>query len=373
MKTDLTYVSDELKKKKLPRAIPAAHSGELTVQEFENAFVAPFINFSVSLGGVITKCKNAVDDNEKKCDTSKYDFSKIDIEHKTIIYIGYIDNCFGHYFTDALRKLWFLSTDDGREMTTQGVEVVYVGMSPLQKVALEIFRLAGINTDTFRHIDKLTLFDTIVVPENCFCHLPQTKAYPYHIAWGQMIDRIINNAISYPQKEAKSHIYLTRTLLKKNMREYGEANILRVFEKRGYTVVAPERLSIYEQIRLMHNCKQLVVTEGSISHLSLFCRPETEVVILCKANYRNGYQELINNYANLNVTYIEAHRSTKADKNEPWCGPFYLCVNKYLERYIGHPIPHLPYWILPSYWRYSKNIIYRLGSKMIKQIKVRDN
>ena len=367
MKTDLTYVSNELRIKKQPSIIPAALDNELTVQNYENAYIAPYIQFNVSLGGVVTSKMEVVVDNEKEIDSSKYDYSETEIERKTVIYVGFINNCFGHWFTDALRKMWFLMTEQGHRLISQGIEVVYVSPSPLQQVAVEIFKLAGIDTERFRYIDKLTLFDKVIVPENCFCHLRFQKGYPYHKVWGHMIENIKQNVKNCPSPELNqenSLVYLTRTNLANNKKDFGEINVQRIFAAKGYKVIAPEKLCIIEQIRLMQNCKSLVTTEGSISHLALFCRPGTEVVILCKANYRNGYQELINDYAKLNVTYIEAHHSIKADINKPWVGPFYLCINNYLERYFGHPIMHMPYWLMPSYWKYTRNIIYRTAVKV---------
>lgn len=86
-------------------------------------------------------------------------------------------------------------------------------------------------------------------------------------------------------------------------------------------------------------------------------------------SFDNSYQNVINEYADLNVTYIESHKSVMASKEAPWGGPFYLCVTKYLERYMGHPIPHVPYCLRLSYWKYTRNFLYRNYKRLKKFIK----
>ena len=144
-----------------------------------------------------------------------------------------------------------------------------------------------------------------------------------------------------------------------------------MFRRLGYEIIAPEDYSVIEQIQMVRNCDHFAATEGSVSHLSLFCRPHTDVVILCKANYLNFHQVMINEFADLDTTYVEAHHSSKVNAEYPWWGPFYLCVNRYLERFAKHPIFHLPYWARFSYWEYTRNILFRCihrARKLLKRI-----
>ena len=195
--------------------------------------------------------------------------------------------------------------------------------------------------------------------------------------WSEMVQNIKMNALKNKNgaiglnNSLSRRVYLTRVRLDKSGKtEIGEKEIVRAFEKEGFEVVSPEQLNICDQIRLMNDCSHLVATEGSVAHLSVFCKPKTNVVILCKANYENGYQEVINDYADLNVTYIESHKSIMASKEAPWGGPFYLCITKYLENYLGRHIPHVPYWLNPSYWKYTRNFLYRSYKRIKKSIKI---
>lgn len=135
-------------------------------------------------------------------------------------------------------------------------------------------------------------------------------------------------------------------------REFWEKSIERVFKKLGYRIIYPESLSVDDQITLLNNCKYFAATEGSISHSSIFCKPRTSVVIIRKSHLVYSYQLSINEMADLNVTYIDAHRSANLNKAVPYYGPFYLCINRNLERYVGHKILHLPYWLDPMWYVY---------------------
>jgi capsular polysaccharide biosynthesis protein len=332
--------------------------------------VSTFVNWS-AYGGAITSEHKCLPDAPWNNNASCYDFETAIVEHKKVIYIGNIQNCFGHFFTDNLRKVWFLKTAQAKELLEDGAEIVYTtDKAPLIPVAFEIWKMAGVDLSQARLIEKLTRFDVVYVPDNCFFESEDKMFTP---EWSEMVESIKANAHKNKTATIKSNnsskwVYLTRIRLNKGGKtEIGEKEIVRVFEKQGFEIVSPERLSICDQINLMDDCDRLVATEGSIAHLSLFCKPKTEVVILCKANYENSYQDVINEYADLNVTYIESHKSVMTLSDAPWGGPFYLCVTKYLEKFVGHPIPHVPYWLRPSYWKYSQNFLYRSFKKIRKR------
>lgn len=372
MNVNFSYISQELRGcKEIGASINHRRDLKLGVTELRHGYVSTFVNWS-ACGGAITSEYECVADAPWKNEVLSFDFDTAFVEHKKVIYLGTIVNCFGHFFTDNLRKVWFLKTPQAKRLLEEGTEIVYTtDQAPLIPVAFEIWKMAGIDLSSARLIDKLTRFDVIYIPDNCFFEL---EAKMFTVEWAEIVNSIKENAIKnkpYGSEHGNSSrwVYLTRVGLEKRSKtEIGEEEIVKVFKRKGYEIISPEKLSICEQISLMDDCGHLVATEGSVAHLSLFCKPKTEVVILCKANYNNDYQNVINEYADLNVTYIESHKSVMASKDAPWGGPFYLCVTKYLEWYMGHPIFHVPYWLRPSYWKYSKNILYRTYLRIKKAI-----
>lgn len=374
MNYNFDYVSQQLRAILEP-AVQHTHRFEkkLGCKVYKNAYVAPFVQWDESIGCVIDEKGEAVKDSEClewKENECYYQLGKTVCEHKKVIFLGFILVGFGHSYTDDLRKLWFLETEECKSLIEKGVELVYTTSynEPLPEGVLQVFRLAGYDLSKARHINQLIQFDEVCIPDNSFVSSDYGRLYCNE--YKKAIERIKYNVpigTTWGEK-----IYFSRTkfsggkLIDGMKKEVGEKSIEQVFKKLGYRIVFPEDYSVVEQIQMVSQCKSFAATEGSVSHLSLFCAPKTKILIINKANYLNFHQVMINEYADLDVTYIEAHHSTKANQDYPWWGPFYLCVNKYVERYVGYMIPHLPYWLLPSYWEYTRNVPYRCYNRARK-------
>ena len=368
------YISPELKTVIEP-AINVSHHFEkkMGYRVIKNGYVAPYYYYDRSIGCVIDEKGKAIKDSECvewKENEAFYQLEEAVHEHKKVVFLGFLLNCFGHSYTDDLRKLWFLETEECRLLLERGAVLVYTTSwnEPISESVLEVFRLAGCDLSQARHINKLIQFDEVYIPDNSFVSSDYGRLYCDE--YKKTIERIKHNVpigISWGEK-----IYFSRTkysndkLIDGMKKEIGEKSIEQVFRKLGYTIISPEDYSVVEQIQMVSQCKSFAATEGSVSHMSLFCQPKTKIVIINKANYLNFHQVMINEFADLDVMYIEAHHSVKTNQDYPWSGPFYLCVNKYLERYVGHMIPHVPYWILPSYWEYTCNIPYKCYNRVRK-------
>lgn len=363
------YVSTELK----GLIEPATHFSHrfdslLGTRRFTDAFVAPYVFWDKSIGCIINNDGHAIKDSECiewKENEVFYDISDCIVDHKKVIYLGFLLNGFGHSYTDDLRKLWYLKSNECQHLIQNGYIYVYTTSwnEPIPEKVLNIFALAGIDISGAYHITHLTRFDEIIIPDNCI------KAKEFGRVYCQeYIDLINCIKSSIPDSGLKiPKVYFTRTRFTKcSNKEIGENRIEDVFRKQGYVIVSPEDYTVVEQIQLVRSCDYFAATEGSVSHLTLFCRPQTNVLIINKANYLNFHQVMINEYADLNVTYVEAHHSSKVDKKHPWWGPFYLCVNKFLEHYSKKRIPHLPYWACFSYWEYTRNILFRCYNRAKK-------
>ena len=341
---------------------------KLGCRVYKNAYVAPYSHWAKSIGCVIDEKGKVVKDSECfewKENECYYQLEKSVFEHKKVVFLGFILSVFGHSYTDNLRKLWFLETDECKTLLSEGASLVYTtnGNRPLPKPIIDVLGLAGCDITQACLVKELTQFDEVYIPENSFIASDYGRLYCDEYI--EAIDRIKN---SIPNGKAWAEkIYFSRVKYNKSKKkEYGEKAIEHVFRKLGYAIVIPEEYSIVEQIQMLKQCKSFAATEGSVAHLSLLCPPKTKVVIINKAVYLNFHQVMINEFADLDVTYIEAHHSIKAHPKCPWWGPFYLCINRNLERYVGHLIPHLPYWALPSYWEYSRNILYKCYNSIRK-------
>jgi capsular polysaccharide biosynthesis protein len=372
MKYNFDYISPVLRNLIEP-AVLHTHRFEkkLGFKIHKKAYVAPYYSWDKSIGCVIDESGKAIKDSEClewKENENYYQLEQVTYECKKVVYLGFLVTVFGHVFTDNLRKLWFLGTEECKDLISKGWELVYTTSwnRALPPYVIDIFKLAGFDITKARHITKVMGFDEVCIPDNSYVATDYGRMYcvEYESAINNIKKSIADNS-KWSEK-----IYFTRSKYSDGQqRDFGEKAIEKVFKRLGYSIVAPEEYSVVDQIQMVRNCKFFAATEGSVAHLCLFCNPGTNVTIINKANYLNFHQVMINEYADLNVTYIEAHHSIKVNRECPWWGPFYLCVNRNVERYVGHPILHLPFWLIPSYWEYNRNVLYRCYNRIKRLIK----
>jgi len=378
MSYNLKFVSKDMKSILLP-AINHRHylQTKLHYREYDHSYIAPFYEWRESIGGVADQNKIAIVDsrNIEWAESFKPYCSDIPIvEHKTVIYVGVLFSGFGHCFTDNLRKLWFLKTEEYRKLIEGGAEVVYTTdhNQDLPPYAILILKYAQFDVLLTRHITKLTAFDKIIVPDNSFYSEIYGRCFTNE--YKQCVENIISSLSSIDCKlNVPERVYLSRMKFSQRpefRREVGEAAIERLMNKEGYISIYPEELSFAEQVYIVQHCKYLATTEGSIAHIVLFCPPSCNITIFCKAKYLNYHQVAVNEFSNARITYVEAHHSLRMNREIPWYGPFYLCITKYVEAFMGHSICHFPFFIKPSFWRYL-GLLPRLLNKIFKLLNIK--
>ena len=188
----------------------------------------------------------------------------------------------------------------------------------------------------------------MIVPDNCI--KPSDSDRLYGIEYVKLIESIKLKCFSNCDLSGYDKVFFSRGKLK-HSRDIGEESIVKFFKKAGYMIIYPERLPLVVQIGIMQQCRFFASTEGSIAHLSLFCKPGTNVILINKADYINSHQVMINEFADLNVTYIEAHHSSLANRRYPWWGPFYLYPSRFMFNFFGKT-GFIHHFFRPDYWYY---------------------
>ena len=295
----------------------------------------------------------------------EFDTSNIEVGGKCV-YLGLFHPVYGHAITDALKRLWYLSTEEGRSLVEdRNVDIIYLtgGNVEMPKWHCEILKLAGVDFSRIKHVTTTTKYSDIIIPDNslfwdngllCYCE-----------EFLNVIDSIKDNVhnSSVYKSTLPLDLYFTRTALSyASDREVGEKEIESYFKSKGFSIVSPESLSIEEQISLLMKAKRFAATEGSCSHSSIFCDPSSEVIILRKANYINQYSTMIADLVKCKTVYIDAHHSINVNVRFPMCGPFYLCKTKELSQYFNENMAP-PYFLRFSWlvYRYSlKRKLYEI-------------
>lgn len=336
---------------------------------YNNAVVLPYKNSDQHLGGVVTEDGNFLDNTslyeERKVGPYEFESSEVLYENKTVIYLGLLLSVYGHAITDNLKKIWVFQNKD-----IVYDEIVYIAnwaQGSIPSYIIRLFNLSGLDITKCKQISTVTKFKAVIVPANSFVHHNKEKYY-YEI-FNDVIHTIQKN-ISCKQSFGEK-LYFARTGIKQSWhRDWGEKSIERVFRSLGYQIIRPETLSIDQQISAMLHCTHFASTEGSVAHNSIFCKPGTMVILIKKCNIFNPWQLAINDMSRLNVTYVDAHKSIKTNRQFPMVGPFYMCITKELEQFSGRRFLHLPLWLSPSWYMYKYQIENKcLYQKFIRMLK----
>ena len=285
MRCDLSYIKSTLRPSFETQLSTHALQGQPSVGRFRGGIVLPCARASLTEyrfnGGVVAADGTFVESSalhEQPCAVGGAYHAEPEKCGYGVIYIGFLLFMWGHQLTDSLKKLWFLHTPEGKAMLERGGKVEYVSMdiAPFPEREREIWRLAGYDCSGWLHITTPTKFAEVVVPGNSFVAKPdETRLYfPLFVA---EITRIKESAKAEAIRRgedrlpAPKRIYLTRTRLNDG-KDFNERQVERLFERRGFTVVAPERLLVSRQIWLMMNCGTLAATEGCLPSTADFFR-----------------------------------------------------------------------------------------------------
>lgn len=219
-------------------------------------------------------------------------------EHVVFAGGGYIFSHFGHFLLEGLARLYPMLDDFYRDK--KFVFVVRHGTKSLPAYVMNFLSAIGITPENIILIDKTTKFAGVYVP-------PQASDIAKYIApiMIRVFDLIAKN-LGNADIKTYDKIYMSRGKMNDG-RTFGESQIEHIFEKNGYKIIYPEKLSLDEQITLVHNCRVLSGTAGTALHLAVFMRPGGHVVQIKRnsGNADNAYiQNQICELKNLNFTTV---------------------------------------------------------------------
>lgn len=245
-----------------------------------------------------------------------------------VLYLGSFEGCWGHCITDNFNKLWIVESPLVEQYKNKRwVYIVDDSSKELPSNFAACLRKIGIPLENLVRIIEPTLFRAVYLPDECFYSDPVTTYRYYTREYEKLIEKCTE--ISH---NPTRRVYLSRSGWRNNKVDFGEHNVIKVFEELGYEIVTPQGLSFDETVRLMGECKVLASTEGSCAHNSLFLPKGSELVIIRKADYINEYQPPINQLRDLQVTYIDANWSCLVDSRYPFSGPFFMyCTSELAE------------------------------------------
>ena len=285
-----------------------------------------------------------------------------------LYFIPIIPRHWGHFLIDVLSRFWFII--DGSDM---GYRIAFCGKDfPDHKLTgnyLETLKILGVVEKRLLFIEKPTRAAKILIPEASY-----GDGKPYSDIYVRIIQRLKEKAMgmeSVRRLETIEKIYFTRQQFRRaHMTEVGEKEIEELFRSSGFTVLAPEKLTVEEQIFYFSTAGEIASISGTISHNIVFCEEGTKVAVLNRCCLPNIAQFSINQISKATVTYIDVYAKETMRREEYW--PVWVEVNDNLNRFMsdtGHGTSSIPLYKrslvkLRNYGRYEY-LIQRMNLKRL--------
>jgi len=198
------------------------------------------------------------------------------------VYLGhFMGGYYGHFITETLSTLWIFEEQPAAEFDYFLFHPFTSGRK-MTDAARYCFERFGMDPARIIFADEGPLqVEELVVPERLL-----RLNHSADVRLRSVYERITADVRgSAPPTE---RVYLSRRSLNRTKFERVTANevrIERLFDRRGFSIVYPERLAFAEQLRLYSNAATIAGSSGSSLHNSIFARPGTEVIELGDPRY----------------------------------------------------------------------------------------
>ena len=247
-----------------------------------------------------------------------------------VVYFGLFFRHWGHFLVDLLGRMWYIARF-GRK------KVVYLGEEEPTGNFLECFRLLGLEEEDLIRVTKPTQFRNVIVPEFS-CKSCEWYSDEYRDIFNTMVANAQTQGI--PGKK----IYFSRLDFGRG-KEVGEKQIAQWALSNGFTAVAPEKLTVIQQIAIWNSAEEILCLDGSIPISVAFSRNENlRLTVLHKTSLEHLNLELYLLMRPCLVTLMNAYREPfRGYPKNIGAGPFLLEIGEDIIRYSQEQGMVVPY------------------------------
>lgn len=330
------------------------------VEIYNDATILPLaefntFNISDGKGGVVDAENNFVKLSVTKSRVlDSYDFDEYDTVNEKVVYCGFFHKAWGHFITEVVSRLWYALKNDETIDSYVFIEEKD-GDKQFSGNYLEFLKMLGI-ADKVKIIKKPTRFKTVVIPEEGLVYDEYytdefVKMYEYINKKG--LDQYIGpkyEKVFFSKRKCEISIYSN----------LNEKFVDRFFERNGYKILYPERLSLIETIGIMQHAKSFCALSSSLAHNQLFGHANQTMISIEKQAFFNPYQIFVANITGCECVFIDACRSIFTVSAG---GPFIFDYTDNLDKYakdngfiLGKPMSD--YKFKKLYKQYLINYFY---------------
>ena len=250
---------------------------QLSYQRIENGYILPHQPMgSQNAGGVLTQNKEYIEETALHTKSgAAYTFEQKQVTKKkeTVVYIGMFVGIWGHCITDNIRRIWFLKTEEYQNVFA-GCKLVYVPFQGFEfsESFSQLLAMLGLDCKDLVPITEITQYAEIIIPDECFFS-PEGSTRYFTKEYRELIDTVRTYAAAHATPTGYDKVYFTYSSYTKG-KQVGEEKLERFFQQQGYHIIAPEKLSLSQQLNMLYQCTHFASTVGSCSHNIIFCSPK---------------------------------------------------------------------------------------------------
>lgn len=240
-----------------------------------------------------------------------------------VIYMNFYIHQWGHFLLDVVGRLWYALINTNLKI----VFTCYEGENDnISGNYLEFLELLGIDKSRLVLINQVTKFAKVIIPESSIV----PGAY-YTKEYKNLFNLVVENSgCAFNDNQS---IYCSRSKLQNaKWKEFGEDSIESIFVNSGFEPVYMEQHTLSEQISILNNSKEIVLTSGSLAHNLLFLKKKARVTILNKTYRVNLHQFLINDISDGLITFVDMYISPMPILYG--LGPFMVTVTEPLKNFL---------------------------------------
>ena len=313
---------------------------ELSIKTFDNITLLPpkfksWRTVPMCLGGGVDERNNYIDDMaasnfdvHRMYGSYQYDSEKVKYADEAVFYSGFYVQQWGHFLLECISRLYPIVQNPEKY---KDMKIIFLPMRENDEINgtfLELLNLIGIRDEQIVILREPTRYKKIIVPEQSLnMNIFGTKEYE------TIINCIVEKAIEKPVK-IKTHkkIYLSRKNWSLSIgRDIGEEKIEKFFNQNGFKSVSMEQYSLVEQIHILQGADHVASAICTLPHNLIFARDGIKSTIINKMPHYNVSQFQIDEFRNLDATYIDAYSGIFL--TDIGGGPFLFDVNENLINY----------------------------------------
>lgn len=241
------------------------------------------------------------------------------------IYLGPFLNHWGHFIIECTVRLY-------HAMKHNDIPCFFLAnnahIKRIYPQILRFFELAGITRDNLLFITEPVLMESVYIPEQSY----RLGKY-YSQEYLDIFTNVSNHIVPTISKLCKK-VYFTRTHFNKYCKkEIGNELIDKVFDKCGFTSIAPELHSLDDQIYYINHAEEISLFAGTCVHNLAFLKNKNcNINIINKYPYIGAYiYESLKMFSD-NITFLDAYY-LKYPSSLAW-GPYLFDINKNINRFL---------------------------------------